>query len=116
MKREPVTFFYISLAVSILLGVAGQIVLKSAAIGAPSLMAQLLSPLTVVGLVIYAAAATAYIVALNKIPVSIAFPSVGASYVVVAIIAHLLWNEPLGWAQWSGIILIAAGITLIHQA
>jgi small multidrug resistance pump len=111
-----VALFYLSLAVSILLGIAGQIILKSAAVGAPSLLAQLTSPLTIAGLAVYAAAATAYIVALNKIPVSIAFPSVAASYVIVAIIAHLLWNEPLGWAQWGGIVLIGAGITLIHQA
>jgi small multidrug resistance pump len=110
-----VALFYLSLAVSILLGIGGQIVLKSAAVGAPSLMAQMLSPLTVGGLVIYAAAAIAYIVALNKIPVSIAYPSVATSYVVVAVVAHLLWDEPLGWAQWGGVALIGLGIVLIHQ-
>jgi len=107
---------YVSLAVAILLGIAGQIVLKSGAIGASSVTAQLLNPLTWGGLVIYAVAAIAYIVALNKIPVSIAFPSVAASYIIVAVLAHLLWNEPLGWPQWGGIVLIGAGIALIHQA
>jgi small multidrug resistance pump len=106
---------YLSLAVAILLGIAGQIVLKSGAVGAPSLAAQLFNPLTVAGLAIYGLAAIAYIVALNKIPVSIAFPSVAASYAIVAVLAHLLWNEPLGWPQWGGIVLIGAGIVLIHQ-
>ncbi len=105
---------YMSLAVAILLGIVGQIVLKSGAIGAVSLTAQLFNPLTFAGLVIYALAAIAYIVALNKIPVSIAFPSVAASYAIVAVLAHLLWNEPLGWPQWGGIALIGAGIVLIH--
>jgi len=109
------TLSYLSLAVAILLGIAGQIVLKSGAVGASSLTAQLFSPLTILGLIIYALAAIAYIVALNKIPVSIAFPSVAASYAVVAVLAHLLWNEPLGWPQWGGIVLIGAGIVLIHQ-
>ena len=54
-------------------------------------------------------------VALNKLPVSVAFPSVAASYAVVAVIAHLLWNEPLGWPQFAGILLIGGGILLIHQ-
>ncbi len=53
--------------------------------------------------------------ALNKLPVSVAFPSVAASYAVVAVIAHLLWNEPLGWPQLGGILLIGGGILLIHQ-
>ena len=107
---------YLSLAVAILLGIAGQIVLKSGAVGASSLTAQLLNPSTWGGLVIYGFAGIAYVVALNKIPVSIAFPSVAASYAIVAVLAHLLWNEPLGWPQWGGIVLIGAGIVLIHQA
>ena len=109
------TLAYLSLAAAVLLGIAGQIVLKSAAVHAPSLAAQLFNPLTVGGLAIYACAAIAYVVALNRIPVSIAFPSVAASYAIVAIIAHLLWNEPFGWPQWGGIVLIAGGILLIHQ-
>ena len=34
---------------------------------------------------------------------------------VVAIIAHLLWNEPFGWPQFAGLVLIGSGILLIHQ-
>ena len=45
-----------------------------------------------------------------------AFPSVAASYAVVAVLAHLLWNEPLGWPQIGGIALIGGGIVLIHHA
>jgi small multidrug resistance pump len=111
-----VIFSYLSLAGAILLGIAGQIVLKAGAVAAPNLTAQLLSPWTLGGLVIYAAAAIGYVVALNKIPVSVAFPSVAASYAVVAVLAHFLWNEPLGWPQFGGIALITGGILLIHQA
>jgi undecaprenyl phosphate-alpha-L-ara4N flippase subunit ArnE len=110
-----VALSYLSLAIAILFGIVGQIVLKGAAVGAPSVLAQLLSPATIGGLAIYAGAAIAYVVALNKIPVSIAFPSVAASYAIVAVLAHLLWNEPLGWPQWGGIALIIGGIALIHQ-
>jgi small multidrug resistance pump len=110
-----VALSYLSLAGAILLGIAGQLALKSAAVGAASVLAQLLNPLTLAGLVIYAGAAIFYIVALNKIPISIAFPSVAASYAIIAVLAHLLWNEPFGWPQWGGIALIGAGITLIHQ-
>jgi small multidrug resistance pump len=106
---------YLSLVAAILLGIVGQIVLKSAAVGAPSLGAQFLNPLTIAGLAVYGFAALAYVAALNRIPVSIAFPSVAASYAVVAVIAHFLWNEPLGWAQLGGIVLIGGGIVLIHQ-
>ena len=107
--------YYVSLAAAILFGIAGQIALKSAAIGAATVTAQIVNPLTIIGIMIYFVAALCYIVALNKIPVSVAFPSVAASYAVVVVLAHLLWNEPLGWAQLGGILLIGSGIFLIHQ-
>jgi small multidrug resistance pump len=106
---------YLGLAAAILLGICGQIALKSAAIGAPSLAAQLFNPMTIAGLFIYGLASIAYIVALNRIPVSIAFPSVAASYAVIAVLAHYLWDEPLAWQQIGGIALIGSGIILIHQ-
>jgi small multidrug resistance pump len=110
-----VSLSYLSLSGAIILGIVGQVLLKSGAVGAPSLMAQLFNPLTVIGLAIYAIAAIGYVVALSKIPVSIAFPSVAASYAIVAVLAHFLWNEPLGWPQIGGIVLIGSGIILIHQ-
>jgi small multidrug resistance pump len=109
------TLSYLGLVAAILLGIAGQIALKSAAAGAPGFVAQLFNPMTILGLIIYGLAAIAYIAALNRIPVSVAFPSVAASYAIIAVIAHLLWNEPLGWQQVGGIALIAGGIILIHQ-
>jgi small multidrug resistance pump len=109
------SLYYVSLAVSIALGIGGQIALKSAANESASVVAQFLDPLTVLGLAIYVFAALCYILALKEIPVSIAFPSVAASYAVVAVLAHVLWNEPLGWPQMAGIVLIGGGVLLIHQ-
>ena len=107
--------YYVSLLGAILLGVAGQIALKSGALGSSTVAAQFVNPLTVLGFAIYVFAAVCYIVALKRIPVSVAFPSVAASYAVVAILAHLLWDEPFGWPQLAGLVLIGGGILLIHQ-
>ncbi len=107
--------YYLSLVGAILFGIAGQIALKSGALGSSSVAAQFVNPLTIIGFGIYALAAVCYIVALKKIPVSVAFPSVAASYAIVAVIAHLMWNEPFGWPQIGGILLIGGGILLIHQ-
>ncbi len=107
--------YYISLIGAILFGVAGQIALKSGAERSHDAAAQFINPLTLLGLGIYGLAAVCYVVALKKIPLSVAFPSVAASYAVVAVIAHLLWNEPFGWPQIGGLLLIGGGILLIHQ-
>ena len=107
--------YYVSLAAAVLLGIGGQIALKSAAAGSATLAGQFLNPLTMVGFAIYVGAALCYIVALKKIPVSFAFPSVSASYAIVAVLAHILWDEPFGWPQIAGLLLIGSGIVLIHQ-
>jgi small multidrug resistance pump len=107
--------YYTSLAAAIVLGTVGQIALKSAANGSATIITQFLNPLTLIGLAVYVFAALCYILALKRIPVSIAFPSVAASYAVVAVLAHLLWNEPFGWSQMAGIVLIGSGVLLLYQ-
>ena len=109
-------FYYAALLAAILTGVAGQLLLKAGAERAEGVVAQFLQPFTIAGLVAYAVAAVFYIVAIKRIAISVAYPSVALSYVVVAVAAHLLWNEPLGWAQFAGIGLIAGGILLLHAA
>jgi hypothetical protein len=64
--------YYASLMAAILIGIAAQIALKSGANGSVTLVAQFLNPLTMFGLALYGVAAVCYIVALKKIPVSIA--------------------------------------------
>jgi small multidrug resistance pump len=107
--------YYASLAAAIMFGIAGQITLKSGAMRSPTVAAQFFDPLTIIGFGIYVLAALLYIVALKEIPISVAFPSVAASYAIVAILGHVLWNEPFGWQQLGGLVLIGGGILLIHQ-
>lgn len=106
---------YAALGISITLGVTGQVLLKLGAERARDVMAQFLSPFTVIGLGVYGLAAIFYIVAIKRIPVTLAFPSVSLSYVAVALIAHYFWGEPLGLPQLAGIALIAGGIFFLHQ-
>ena len=108
---------YLALAAAILIGVLGQLLLKTGVERAgDGLLAQFLNAFTMGGLACYGVGAIFYIVAIKRIPVSIAFPSVALSYVLVAIAAHLLWQEALGWQQFAGIGLIAAGILVLHAS
>jgi undecaprenyl phosphate-alpha-L-ara4N flippase subunit ArnE len=106
--------YYLALTAAILIGACGQILLKAGAAGV-TMRAQFLSLYTIVGLLAYAVAAIAYIVAIRRIPLSLAFPSVAASYVAVAIAAHYLWGEMLGWRQFTGMVLVGAGIFMLHR-
>ena len=114
-EPRPGVIHYLSLALAILLGIGGQLLLKSGALASATLLAQFTNPLTMLGFAIYVAAAFLYIVALKGLPVSVAFPSVAASYAIVAVLAHFLWDEPYGLPQIAGLALIGGGVALIHQ-
>src|SRR5258708_35940036 len=77
------TICYVALGSGIMTGIVGQMLLKAGA-DAPDFVSQVLRPSTLCGLALYGSAAFLYLVALRKIPVSVAFPSVSLSYAVVA--------------------------------
>ena len=108
------TIYYVALGIGILTGIFGQILLKTGA-DAPDFVSQVLRPSTLLGLALYGSAAFLYLVALRKIPVSVAFPSVSLSYAVVAILGHFLFGEPFGLKQVGGLALIMGGVVLINQ-
>jgi multidrug transporter EmrE-like cation transporter len=107
---------YAALAGAILLGVGGQVLLKYG-VGAESetFLQQLFKPYTLAGLLCYGLAAFLYIVALRKIPVSVAFLSGASSYALVAVLGYALFGESFGLAKIAGLLLIIAGVWLIHQ-
>jgi small multidrug resistance pump len=107
--------YYAALLAGILFGIAGQILLKTGAERSVGMVGQFLDPFTILGFGAYSVAAIFYIIAIKKIPISQAFPTVSISYVVVAVLGHLLWGETLGWPQLAGLALIAGGIVLLHQ-
>ena len=107
---------YAWLALAICLGVAGQLVLKTGSEGAETIWEQLTSLWTIAGFGIYFLSAVTYIVAIKRIPVSLAYPSVSISYGILAILAHLLWKEPLNWQHGAGILLISTGIFVRFRA
>lgn len=68
------TFHWIALALAICTSLGGQVLLKSGAVGEGDFIAQLFRPTTMVGLMVYGGAALLYIVALRRIPMSVALP------------------------------------------
>lgn len=108
------TPYITALVIGILLGVVGQILLKAGASG-ETLLKQFLSPQSILGLGLYFAAALCYMYALRKLPVSVAFPSVSLSYVIVAFLAYWTMGESLGPLKLAGIALIVGGVFLITR-
>jgi small multidrug resistance pump len=107
-------FSYGVLASAIGLGVLGQLLLKSGVVRSTGFVSTFLDPFTIFGLAAYGLAALCYILAIKRIPLTVAYPSVAISYIVVSAVAHFVWGEPLGWPQLVGIVLIGGGIFMLH--
>lgn len=107
--------YYAALFAAIAVGTGGQVLLKVGSARTSDVAAQLFDVFTLLGLAAYGAGAILYIVAIKRIPVSLAYPTVSLSYIVVAVVAHYAWGEALGLPQFAGIALIAGGILLLHH-
>lgn len=109
--------YYLCLFTSILIGVGGQIAIKTGTLHTPGVSGlPLFQPYIMLGLSCYFVAALFYIYSLKQIPVSVAFPCVSLSYVVVALLAHLLWNEPFGSQHIIALAFILCGVFLLVRA
>lgn len=69
-----------------------------------------------VGFGCYAISLVVWIVALTRVPVSIAYPMLSVGYVLNALIARFWLGETVSTGAWSGIALICVGVTLIARS
>lgn len=106
---------YFSLLISIIIGIGGQLCLKAGAVKSSGNSILFFEPYVLIGLFCYFLAAFFYIYSLKYIPISVAFPSVSVSYVVVAFLAHLLWGEAFGRNQIFALLLIGCGIYTLSR-
>ncbi len=106
---------WVVLALAIATSMGGQTLLKAGA-SAPAFIDQLLDWRTIVGLGLYGGAAILYIVALRKIPMSVALPSTAVSYIVAALIGHFMFGEVLTWTHLGALALIGAGVVVLALA
>ncbi|WP_237216840.1 DMT family transporter [Falsiroseomonas oryziterrae] len=108
---------WLTLAAAIASSLIGQVLLKAGASGSVAASAGFMDQLfrwqTIVGLGFYGGAALLYIVALRKIPMSVALPSTAASYVVIAIVGWAAFGESLDAMKLFAIGLICLGVVLL---
>jgi small multidrug resistance pump len=109
------TLYWLVLATAITISMAGQTLLKSGA-GASDFVAQLFDMRTIIGLVLYGGAALLYIIALRRIPMSVALPGTAFSYVAAAMIGHFAFAEPMGAMHLAALGLICAGVVMLALA
>jgi small multidrug resistance pump len=72
------------------------------------------SPILMTGLVCFGLNAVFYMIALQKVKISLAYPvMVGGGYAIIATVAFWLLRERLTAGQWIGVALVLVGVILI---
>ncbi len=106
---------WVLLLAAIVTSMGGQVLLKSGS-RAESIFAQFFDWHTIIGLGLYGGAAMLYIVALRRIPLSVAMPTTAMSYVVSALVGHFVFGEAFGPMHIGGLGLIFCGVLVLAFA
>lgn len=113
------------LVVSVVFATAGQLTLKSAmeTIGrigtaqvseaGETLTRAAKEPRLWIGLALFGISAVFWLVVLSRVDLSLAYPFVGLSYIVVVALARFMFHEHVPPLRWVGVTIIAIGIALI---
>ena len=111
------------LLVSVGFAVAGQLTLKSAMdqvgrIGKTSdfgdtLVRAMKEPLLWLGLALFGISALFWLIVLSRVRLSVAYPIVGISYIIIVLFARYRLNEHVPALRWVGVFVIAIGIGII---
>lgn len=119
-----VKVYLVALFFSLLLSVAGQLLLKkgmtlvgmvSLSKGNPlkTVFRMLVNPFVIVGGVVFIASLAMWLVVLSKLDISYAYPIVGVNYVFVALSSRFFFKEKISWFRWLSIAIICFGVVLV---
>lgn len=113
------------LVVSVGFAIAGQLTLKSAMnnigrIGTSEVRAVSATvgraarePRLWAGLTLFGISSVFWMVVLSRVPLSVAYPFVGISYVVIVLLSRFLLHEHVPVLRWVGVLVVATGIAII---
>jgi multidrug transporter EmrE-like cation transporter len=113
------------LLVSLVFATAGQVTLKSAmeSIGrigsdqisqaGDTISRAVKEPKLWLGLALFGVSALFWLVVLSRVDLSLAYPFVGISYVIVVALGKFMFHENVPPLRWLGVLVIALGIALI---
>jgi len=74
------------------------------------------SPFVIGGLACYAVSVVVWILALSRVPVSVAYPMLSIGYIVNAVAAWFLFGESLAAQKLVGIGFIVVGVWLVARS
>jgi drug/metabolite transporter (DMT)-like permease len=119
----------LSIVVAIVFAATGQLLFKLgmdqvtamqvndvAATSQPLLFKALLTPAVIAGLISYAIGTLGWLVALSKFQLSLAYPILALSNILVPIGARVVFHEDISIVRWVGIVVVTLGVIIIAQS
>jgi len=82
----------------------------------PTLFRVFTQPTIILGFVFVFSASIFWLAVLSRVHLSYAYPLLASGYVVTALLARILFNEPISLARWAGIIIICVGVVLVSRS
>ena len=116
------------LLVSVVFAIAGQLTLKSAMeqigrigvqeVSAPAdtIARAVKEPRLWAGLFLFGVSAIFWLVVLSRVPLSVAYPIVGVSYILIVAFSKLVLHEHVPTIRWIGALVVAVGIAIIGMS
>jgi multidrug transporter EmrE-like cation transporter len=102
--------------VGVLLNAAAQLLLKAGTNAVPLGLRLAVEPHILGGLACYVISVVVWVIALSRVPVSIAYPMLSIGYVVNAVAAWYLLGEVLTPMRLTGIGIIIVGVFLVARS
>jgi len=109
-------FSFSFILAGVLLNAAAQLLLKAGTNAVPLGLRLAIEPHVVGGLACYVVSVVVWVVALSRVPVSIAYPMLSIGYVVNAIAARYLLGEALTPMRLAGIAVIIVGVFMVARS
>lgn len=106
------SYAWAALGLSIVASILGQWLLKAGA-STGAFIEQLFDPRSVGGLTAYGVAALFYMLALRRLPVSVALPLTAATYLGSALVGYAAFGERLNFGQFAGLAVIGLGVLVL---
>ena len=100
----------------VLLNAGAQLLLKAGTNAEPLGLRLAIEPHILAGLACYGVSVVVWVIALSKVPVSIAYPMLSIGYVVNAVAAYYLLGETVTPMRLAGIGVIIVGVFIVARS
>ena len=72
----------------------------------------LTTPAIIPAVLIYVLSFVGWVLVLSRLQLSLAYPALALTYVLIPLAAWAILSEPVSRTQWAGVLLVALGIAL----